>query len=105
MCSNIWASPVLPLDSSTEPVRNIMRMATVGEKWRSRTSSLMPFGHVCSTTRFSSGGRSAAMTIRIPKDTASTDKNDHFMAAIVEEKVEEGPKYAANIPWTVGPLV
>jgi len=36
--------PFLPLTSSTEPVLNIMRIATVGEKCRSSTKSLMPFG-------------------------------------------------------------
>ena len=61
MCSNMWAMPLWPVSSSTEPTSAYRWKETTGTPCLSTMKNLIPLSSVCSVTVFSNSSRDCAL--------------------------------------------
>src|SRR4051794_34414159 len=62
MCSNMWASPVSPIGSCTEPASTRVKKENTGASGRSQINTVRPFSNFLTVTRFSKEAMSWATT-------------------------------------------
>src|ERR1700751_5374565 len=67
MCSNIWARPVLPIGSCTEPASTWVKKENTGTSGRSRMTTVRPLGRVLTVVRFSKEATSWAAATAVNK--------------------------------------
>src|SRR5260370_13410210 len=58
MCSNMWARPVLPMGSCTEPASTCVKKENTGASGRSQMMTVMPLASFLTVVRFSNDARS-----------------------------------------------
>src|SRR5579864_7617283 len=67
MCSNMWARPVLPMGSCTDPASTCVKNEKTGASGRSRITTVSPFDRVLTVVRFSKEATSWAEAIAVNK--------------------------------------
>src|SRR5579859_450408 len=63
MCSNMWARPVIPVTSWTDPTLTWVKKEKTGASGRSMISTVRPLGSFLTVIRFSKEATSWARTI------------------------------------------
>src|SRR5579872_3277041 len=80
MCSNMYASPVSPCGSCTEPTSTWVKNENTGASGRSQTKTVSPLGSFLTVMRFSKDARScAAQNVVVARKKAKNASWRDFM--------------------------
>src|SRR6476469_1530086 len=107
MCSNMWASPVMPGTSWAEPTSATVAKEKTGAAGRSTMMKVQPFGRTCTfvfaskDARFCAASGAAAARVRTSSARAARDfAAFRFMSGLPESAREFNPIEEARL-WTV----
>src|SRR6478752_5418646 len=78
MCSNMWARPVRPMGSCTEPASTWVLKEKTGASGRSQITTVRPLSSFLTVIRFSKAARSCAAAIADSTRSTATDLSARY---------------------------